>query len=152
VRDIVERGENIHSRSCDGCKTQSKAWNRHYPFFLNDSSDIATEMQMITRTLVLASAAILLSYTPSFAQSNNATECGTVGCADPGQTHQSLGDGTNVGPGSTTGTGMGPQSDSVPTPSGTDTNGTSGGGASGGSPSTGGTGSSSGAGSSGGGY
>lgn len=66
---------------------------------------------MITRPALLAAAAVLLSYGPALAQSNSATECGTAGCIAPGQTHQSLGDGTNVGPGSVTGTGMGPQSD-----------------------------------------
>lgn len=66
---------------------------------------------MITRPLLLAAAVIVLSYGSALAQSNSATECGTAGCVAPGQTHQSLGDGTNVGPGSTTGTGMGPQSD-----------------------------------------
>jgi hypothetical protein len=103
---------------------------------------------MITRTLLLASAAILLSYAPVLAQSNNATECGTAGCMDPGQTHQSLGDGTNVGPGSTTGTGIGPQSTDPGSSTGTNSDGSSGNGSS----SSGGSGSSSDPGPSGGGY
>jgi hypothetical protein len=92
---------------------------------------------MHLRILLMASMLILLSREAVLAQANGATECGTAGCIDPQQRHLSLGDGTNVGPGSVTGTDMGPQSDDA-NRVGNDNGGTAGGSASNPGPSGGG--------------